>query len=99
MRLSLCLRVFLCLLALTALGCSVEGQKVLAGKGCLDCHRFKGVGGSICPDLTDVTKRRSDVWIRQQIINPSENNPDSKMPGFSELSEREIQALLRYLKG
>ena len=80
------------------IGCSVDGALVFRKKGCINCHRFKGGGGSICPDLTEVTKRRSDDWIRQQIKDSGVNNPDSTMPDFGHLSEKEIQALIDYLK-
>ena len=79
-------------------GCAVDGAKLFEKEGCNKCHRFKGLGGSICPDLTEVTKRRSDAWIRQQIKNPLVNNPDSRMPSFSNLSNKEIQAIIDYLK-
>jgi len=79
--------------------CAPDGAKVFKKAGCLSCHAFRGVGGSICPDLTDVTSRRSDKWIRQQIKDPSVNNPASRMPSFDNLSDREIQAIIDYLKG
>jgi len=78
-------------------GCAVDGKAVFE-KECTACHRFKGMGGGICPDLTDVKNRYDDAWIRQQIKDSSKNNPDSKMPGFSHLSDKEIQAILDYLK-
>ncbi|NOZ26021.1 MAG: c-type cytochrome [Nitrospirae bacterium] len=84
--------------ALFSLGCSVDGAELFQKEGCVNCHRYKGVGGSICPDLTDVSKRRSDEWIRQQIRDSSVNFPDSTMPGFGHLSDKEIQAIIDYLK-
>ncbi len=78
-------------------GCAVDGAKLFEKEGCNKCHRFKGVGGSICPDLTDVKNRRSREWIHQQLKDPSKNNPNSKMPSFGHLSEKEIQAIIDYL--
>ena len=79
-------------------GCSVDGASLFQKEGCINCHRFKGAGGSICPDLTDVARKRSDEWLRQQIKDPGVNYPNSTMPGFGHLSEKEIQALIDYLK-
>jgi len=84
--------------ALFLLGCTADGAALFQKEGCINCHRFKGVGGSICPDLTDVAQRRSDEWIRQQIRDSSVNFPDSTMPGFGHLSDKEIQAIIDYLK-
>jgi mono/diheme cytochrome c family protein len=92
-----CCSILILVLTVFALGCSADGE-ALFKKNCLGCHRFKGVGGSICPDLTEVTKRRSDDWIRQQLKDPSVNNPNSKMPDFSHLSDKQIQAIIDYLK-
>jgi|Deesub1362A_J573_1020465.scaffolds.fasta_scaffold13774_2 cbb3-type cytochrome oxidase cytochrome c subunit len=78
--------------------CAPDGAKLFQKEGCINCHRYKGVGGSICPDLTDVTKRKSEAWIRQQIKDPTVNNPNSKMPRFGHLSDKEIDAIISYLK-
>lgn len=85
-------------LALSAAGCSVDGAEVFRKEGCLGCHRFKGVGGGICPDLTDIKNRRSDAWIIQQIKDPGINDPNSKMPSYPHMKEKEIKAVLDYLK-
>ena len=93
------LKFFLSLIVLILflVSCAPDGAKLFQNKGCINCHRFKGVGGSICPDLTDVTKRRSDAWIRQQLKDPTVNNPNSKMPNVG-LSDKEIDAIISYLK-
>lgn len=75
-----------------------DGAALFDKEGCRACHRFKDKGGSICPDLTDVKNRRSDAWIRQQLIDSSVNNPNATMQSFSHLSEKEIQAIIDYLK-
>ena len=76
----------------------VFGEGVFRDKGCMDCHRFKGKGGSMGPDLTAVRDRRSVFWIRSQIKNPQKNSPNSRMPAFEDISELEIIALIAYLK-
>lgn len=88
----------LCLLLVVLAGCAPDGAKLFRKEGCVNCHRFKGVGGSIGPDLTDVTSRRTDQFIRQQLHDSSMNNPNSAMPSFKHLSDKEVQALIDYLK-
>ena len=97
MELSKGIMIALMLTLVATAGCTLDGKKIYEREGCNNCHRFKGVGGSICPDLTDVKNRRSREWIKQQLKDPSVNNPDSKMPSFGHLSEREINAIVDYL--
>lgn len=75
-----------------------DGPGLFRREGCIYCHSFKGEGGSMAPDLTGVTKRRSKSWIRDQLKNPQKHNPGSKMPSFSHLSRREVSALIKYLE-
>lgn len=91
--------MFVILVILILPGCAApDGAKLFDKEGCRACHRFKGKGGSICPDLTDVKNRRSDAWIRQQLIDSSVNNPNATMQSFDHLSDKEIQAIIDYLK-
>jgi cbb3-type cytochrome oxidase cytochrome c subunit len=75
-----------------------DGAGIFKREGCYECHSFKGQGGA-GPDLTAVTGRRTNGWIKTQIRNPKANNPNSRMPAFGHLSDREIRAIIRYLKG
>ncbi len=77
---------------------SANGEEIFTKQGCINCHSFKGKGGETCPDLTGVTRRRSRSWIRDQIQNPKQHNPNSTMPSFDYLSRSEINAIIRYLK-
>jgi len=75
-----------------------RGEKIYAREKCGNCHRFRGEGHSLAPDLTPVTGSRSDEWIRRQIVGPRKNDPRSRMPDFSHLSGSEVRSLLAYLK-
>ncbi len=95
------------IIAAAALGCLFvvimffdlpDGAELFRKEGCINCHSFKGKGGSAGPELTAVTSRRSDSWIRQQIKDPKSHNPGTMMPSFERLSRKEVTALLRYLK-
>ncbi len=77
---------------------SPDGAELFRNQGCINCHSFKGKGGEVCPDLTGVTRRRSDGWIRDQIKDSKKHNPKSRMPSFGQLSYRELSAIIRYLK-
>ena len=84
------------LLLVTA--CVSQGSALFRSEGCINCHRFRGEGGNMGPDLTGVAGRRSDEWIARQIHNSKENNPSSRMPGFSHLSGWQVRSLVKYLK-
>ncbi len=75
-----------------------QGEALFNKESCITCHRFKGKGGMAGPDLTDVTKRRSTVWLMRQISNSHSHNPDSRMPVYDHLSYLEIWAIISYLR-
>jgi cytochrome c551/c552 len=79
-------------------GSAPEGAALFQRERCIYCHRFKEKGGTIGPDLTEVTKRRSDAWIRDQIKDPRSHYSDGAMPPHEYLSKKEIDALIEYLK-
>lgn len=99
-------RVAIAILTIGALfsfiaGCAsdaADGAILFKRERCIYCHSFKGRGAHIGPDLTDVTKRRSDDWIRDQISNPRLHYPNPLMPNHEYLSRRQINDLLKYLK-
>jgi cbb3-type cytochrome oxidase cytochrome c subunit len=72
-----------------------DGSVIFEREGCTLCHRFKDMGSGL--DLTEVTSRRSDAWIREQIRSPRRHRPDTGMRSFAHLSRAEIDALVRLL--
>lgn len=46
------------------------GETLFSEKGCGSCHRIKGVGGRIGPDLTNIGAERSTEYLRQSIVEP-----------------------------
>ena len=75
-----------------------DGAEIFKREGCINCHSFRGAGGSAGPELTAVTKRRTDAWIRRQIRDPKSHDPGTMMPSFAHLSRKEISALIKHLK-
>lgn len=74
-----------------------SGQTLALQKGCIGCHIIEGVGGVMGPALDGVSGRRDDSFILTQLRDSKLNKPDSLMPNLG-LSEREIGAILAYLK-
>lgn len=95
-------RLLLGILALAVLpltGCAgaARGEKIYAREKCGNCHRFRGEGGSLGPDLTAVAERRSEEWIKRQILTPEKNSPRHRMPAYPHLSGFEVRSLVIYL--
>jgi len=75
-----------------------QGEALFKEQRCITCHRFKGQGGMAGPDLTEVTKKRSTIWIMHQIRNSKSHNPESRMPVYDHLNYLEIWAIISYLR-
>jgi mono/diheme cytochrome c family protein len=63
---------------------------------CLGCHTFKGTGGRIGPDLTDVNTRLTPQYIYSMIRDPQGTKPGSVMPRVP-LDERTAELIANYL--
>jgi nitric oxide reductase subunit C len=74
-----------------------QGEGIILAKACTACHKIKGVGGAIGPDLNGVTQRLDRETLRQRLQNPKAVNPESVMPNFG-FTDAEIDALVAYLK-
>ncbi len=75
------------------------GERLFKTNGCQACHRIGGIGGSVGPDLTTVGKRRDEAWMKAQLKNPKSHDPNSIMPSFAQLPEKDIDDLVEYLSG
>lgn len=82
--------------------------KTLFEKQCSTCHNFNE--DAIGPNLSGLTRQIETIWIREFIKNPAkaieEKDPravqllakyKSQMPGFPDLADQDIDALLSYM--
>lgn len=75
-----------------------RGRELFESVGCMGCHIVNGKGGVVGPNLSDeVGRGRSRQWLTTQIRNPKENDPQSIMPSFNNLSNEKINDLVDYL--
>ncbi len=78
-------------------GASAErGRTLFEGQNCLACHRVRGRGGSVAPDLWGVANRRDAEWIFRHFKNPQEVSPGTLMPRFA-LGDDQYRDLTAYL--
>lgn len=75
---------------------AATGKALVQSKGCVGCHTIQGLGGKVGPSLDAVTARRSEEFIRTQLLDPRSNNAQSLMPSLG-LSAGEIDAIWSYL--
>ncbi len=89
--------VIAALAALMALAaCSNKDAKGIFKSECVKCHTFKGIGSGIV-DLSNVTERRSDIWIKDQIEDARRHDEGSGMPRFRDaLTGAEIDSLIQF---
>jgi mono/diheme cytochrome c family protein len=89
-----------------------SGLDLFRREGCLGCHKLRGVGGHVGPDLTDQggkgrphynfrhTKGDHSVvsWLTEHFRDPEGVSPGSSMPAF-DLREREMESLITFVLG
>lgn len=75
------------------------GEAIFKAQGCSACHMIGGIGGTVGPDLTKVGGRRDKEWIEKQLKNPKSHNPNSIMPSYAKLPEKDREDLADYLSG
>jgi uncharacterized repeat protein (TIGR03806 family) len=89
----------------------LKGKALFSSTGCIQCHRFGEEGGSVGPDLTNVSDRLTPHQLRESLIEPSRSidpkyvipesiPPLSTMPRgmVDSLTKDQILNLLYYLK-
>lgn len=78
-----------------------RGMDVWHKYNCINCHTLFGEGAYYAPDLTKITKQRSDAYLKAYMRDPSQFYDEQKhrrlMPD-QDLSEQEISDLLEFLE-
>jgi len=75
------------------------GRALFRAQPCRGCHKIKGEGGEVGPDLTEVGLRHSAEWIHSFVEQPGRFHPGSIMPWFGppRLTHQEIEEIAQYL--
>ncbi len=51
-------------------GDPARGKALFSAKGCPQCHRVRGEGGRLGPDLTTIGESRAPAYLRQSLLDP-----------------------------
>lgn len=77
-----------------------RGMDVWHDNNCINCHTLFGEGAYYAPDLTKITKQRSDAYLKAYMRDPSQFYDEQKhrrlMPK-QDLSEKNISDLIAFL--
>ncbi|MBI4051974.1 MAG: c-type cytochrome [Elusimicrobia bacterium] len=74
-----------------------EAPKLFAAN-CTACHRIGGEGGDVGPDLSLIGSARDKAYIKKYILDPSQLNSSSTMPGYKgQLTDTQIEDIARYI--
>lgn len=73
-----------------------QGRTLFETQNCLACHRLRGKGGNVAPDLWGVANRRDPEWIFRHFKSPQEVSPGTLMPRFG-LSDDQFRDLTAHL--
>lgn len=88
------------------------GQQIFNREGCLGCHKARGVGGIVGPDLTEQgektrheynfqnieTEQTVSNWLKEHFRDPEMISPGSQMLKI-DLPEEELDALTTFVLG
>ena len=75
-----------------------KGKLLYLTNGCIGCHKIRGVGGVVGPDLTFAGERRKDPkWHVEHFKFPQKVSPGSAMPAYAHLSPPDLEALTVYM--
>jgi menaquinol-cytochrome c reductase cytochrome b/c subunit len=70
-----------------------EGKLVVAGRGCLGCHKLGDNGNAgPGPDLTHIASRIPRQAIARTLVNPT-----APMPSYKNLPPKEFEAIVNFL--
>lgn len=75
-----------------------RARELINSLGCKGCHQLAGEGGTLGPAFDGVGSRLKEKDIREQLTNPKAKNPNSMMPAFANLPEKDMKVLVDYLK-
>ncbi len=89
-----------------------SGLRIFRQAGCLGCHKARGVGGAVAPDLTEQGKKTRHEydfanivgeqtvtnWLYQHFKDPEMVSPGSQMLAI-DLRDEDLQALITFTLG
>jgi mono/diheme cytochrome c family protein len=80
-----------------------RGQALMTEQGCIGCHKLRGEGGEVGPDLTQVAARIEPARIAAKIADPALWTAQGYQPGLmpprADIAEGDRQEIAAFLAG
>ena len=73
-------------------------RKLINSQGCKACHALENHGGTAAPSFEEMRTRLSRAEIRLQLFNQEHRHSNGRTPDFSNLAEKEIEALVIFIQ-
>ena len=77
-----------------------HGKDVWHANNCINCHTLFGEGAYYAPDLTKITKHRSEAYLQAYMRDPSkfyDENKHRRLMPKQDLSDKDITDLIAFL--
>lgn len=76
---------------------ATQARELINSQGCKGCHRIDGQGGSLAPELKDMSKKWTAATLRQRLLTSSTAKDGVVMPAFDHLSGDDLDLLVAFL--
>jgi len=73
------------------------GAAVFQTRGCMTCHALRGAGGSFGPALDTIGRTLTAKQMEHYIKDPKSMNPKAMMPPQTDLTDRELKEVAKFL--
>jgi nitric oxide reductase subunit C len=73
------------------------GAAVFQTRGCMTCHALRGAGGSFGPALDTIGRTLTAKQMEHYIKDPKSMNPKAMMPPQTDLTDRELEEVAKFL--
>jgi len=75
-----------------------SGKAIWDDNNCMGCHTIMGEGAYYAPELTKVTSRRSEAWLKLFLKDPQAMFPGERKMVNYDFNDKEISDLISFFK-
>jgi ubiquinol-cytochrome c reductase cytochrome b subunit len=75
-----------------------RGHDLFIANSCQGCHVVNGQGTPVGPELTHIGSSMSAEQMTKLIRNPGSVTPNTRMPAYDKLSDRDVNAIVVYMQ-
>ena len=79
-------------------GDGAKARKLINSQGCKACHALSGDGGVIGGGFEAMSDKLTREQIRSKLVNPQKKHGNNKIPDFSHLTDKDIDALVKFIQ-